>query len=81
MIPELTGAEDLAAAVAAGGELGVVAGAAVDVLRLRAELLVHQRHAALVAQETRLVPVLVLVAQVLSERGDVGAISGGMTGL
>ena len=64
----LTCAEDLAAAVAARGELGVIAGAAVDVLRLGAELLVHQRHPALVAQEACLVPVLVLVAQVLRDR-------------
>lgn len=55
------GSEDLAAAVAAGGELGVIAVAAVDLVRLGAELLVHQGHAALVAQEAGLVPVLVLV--------------------
>jgi len=35
--------EDLGAAITAGGKLGVVAGAAVDLLHLAAELLVHRR--------------------------------------
>lgn len=63
-------AEDLAAAIAAGGEGGVVAGSAVDLLSLGAERLVHQRHAALAAQEAGLVPVLLLVRQVLGVDAD-----------
>ncbi len=61
----LTCPEDVSAAVAPGGELGVVAAAAVDPVRLGAELLVHQGRAALVAQEACLVPVLLLVGEVL----------------
>lgn len=61
----LTSTEDLATAIAAGGKLSVVAVAAVDVVRLRAELLVHQGHSALGAQEAGLMPVLVLVRQIL----------------
>jgi len=64
------GTEDLAAAIAAGGELGVVAVAAVDVVRLGAELLVHQGHSTLGAQEARFVPVLVLVRQILGVDAD-----------
>lgn len=63
-------AEDLSAAVAAGSELRVIAVAAVDLVYLGAELLVHQRHAALGAQEARLVPVLVLVGQILGVDSD-----------
>lgn len=61
----LTGAEDLAAAVAPGRVHRVVARAAEDLVSLRAELLVDERDAALVAQEARLVPVAILVRQVL----------------
>jgi len=38
----LTGSEDLAAAIAAGGKLGVVAIATVDLVCLRPELFVHK---------------------------------------
>ncbi len=61
----LTGLENVAAAVAPGGELGVVAVAAVDLLKLGTELLVHEGDSALGAQEAGLVPVPVLVRQVL----------------
>ena len=61
----LTRPEDLSAAIATRGELGVVAVAAVDLVRFGAELLVHQRHATLAAQEARFVPVLVFVGKVL----------------
>lgn len=69
---ELTGAENLAATVTARRELRVVAVAAVDLVGLGAELLVHQRHTALVAQEARLVPVLLLVRQILRGGAIVG---------
>lgn len=61
----LTSFEDLAAPITSGGELGVIAVAAEDFFQLGAKLLVHKRHTTLVAQETRLVPVLILVRQVL----------------
>jgi hypothetical protein len=61
----LTCSENLAASIAAGRELGIVAVAAVDFVRLGAELLVHQGHSALAAQEARLMPVLVFVGKVL----------------
>lgn len=61
MNAELTSTEDLAAAIAPACELSVVAVAAVDLVELGAELLVHQRHAALGAEEASLVPVLVFV--------------------
>ena len=61
--------EDVAAAVAPGGELGVVAGPAVDAVGLGAELLVHQGGAALGAHEACLVPVLLLVGQILQPKG------------
>jgi hypothetical protein len=38
----LTGSEDLAAAIAAGGKLGIVAIATVDLVCLRPELFVHE---------------------------------------
>ena len=60
-----TSTEDLAASIATAGELGVVAVAAVDLVHLATELLVHQGHSAPVAEEARLVPVLILVRQVL----------------
>jgi len=62
--------EDLATAVATRGELLVVAVAAEDLVQLGTELLVDQRDATLVAQETRLVPVLVLVRQILGVDAD-----------
>ena len=58
---EPTCPEDVAAAVAPGGELCVVAGPAVDAVGLGAELLVHEGGAALGAHEACLVPVLLLV--------------------
>lgn len=63
-------AEHLATAIAAAGELGVIAVAAVDLVELGAELLVYQRHAALGAEEAGLVPVLVFVRQVLRVDAD-----------
>lgn len=57
--------EYLAAAITAASELRIVAVAAVDLVKLGAELLVHQRDAALGAEETGLVPMLVFVRQVL----------------
>jgi len=64
----LTSTEDLAAAITTRGELGIVAVAAVDMISLRAELLVHKGHAALGAQEASFMPVLVLVRQILSRK-------------
>lgn len=61
----LTSFEDLATTIATGGELLIVTVAAEYLVELGAELLVYQRHSALVAQEARLVPMLVLVRQVL----------------
>jgi hypothetical protein len=63
----LTGSKDLATAIAAGGELGVIAVATVDLVGLGPELLVHQGHATLVTQEAGLVPMLVFVGQVLKQ--------------
>lgn len=60
-----TCSENFAASITAGGKLGVVAGTAVNFVHFTAELLVHQRHLALLTQETLLMPVLVLVRQVL----------------
>lgn len=60
-----TGTEDLAASIATAGELGVVAVPAVDLVHLATELFVHQGHSAPVAQETGLVPMLILVRQIL----------------
>lgn len=60
-----TGTEDLAASIATAGELGVVTIAAVDLVHLATELFVHQGHSAPVAQETGLVPMLILVRQIL----------------
>jgi len=62
--------EDFTTGITPGGELSIVAGAAEDLLHLAAELLVHKRHLALVAEETSLVPVLILVRQVLGVDAD-----------
>lgn len=62
-----TGAEDFAASVAPSGVHRVIAGAAKDLVRLGAKLLVYQRQAALVAQETGLVPMAILVRQILEK--------------
>jgi hypothetical protein len=48
---QLTSSENIAAAVAPGGKLGVVAGAAVDPVRLAAKLLVHKARATLTEDE------------------------------
>lgn len=64
----LTGSEDLATAIAAGGKLGIVAIATVDLVCLRPELFVHKWHAALAAQETGLMPVLVFVGKILKQQ-------------
>lgn len=61
----VTCSEDLSAPVAFCGKLRVVTGSAVDLLHLAAELLVYKRHLALLAQETLLVPMLVLIRQIL----------------
>lgn len=53
--------ENIPAAVAASCKLGVVAGAAVDPVRLASELLVHKGRATFGAQETGLVPMLLFV--------------------
>lgn len=66
-----TGTEDLAASIATAGELGVVAIPAVDLVHLATELFVHQGHSAPVAQETGLVPMLILVRQILQTRHSV----------
>jgi hypothetical protein len=63
----LTGSEDFSAAIAARSELRVIAVAAVDLIGLGAELLVHQGDTALVAQEAGFMPVLVFVGQVLKQ--------------
>jgi len=60
-----TSSENIAASVASCCKLGVVAGTAVNSVCLASELLVHQAGPALVAQEARLVPVLLLVGQIL----------------
>ena len=57
--------EDVLAGVTAGRELGVIAGAAVDAVRLGSELFVHQAASTLVAEETGLVPVLLFIGQIL----------------
>ena len=59
------GLEDVPAAVAAGGELSIVARPAVNTVSLGAELFVHQAAPTLVTQETGLVPVLLLVGKIL----------------
>lgn len=60
-----SGPEDFSASVATSSVHGVVARPAKDLLSLGAELLVDQRHPALVAKEACLVPVTILVRQVL----------------
>ena len=60
-----TGAEDFATSVAASCVHRVVARAAENLVGLRAELLVDQRQAALVAQEAGFVPMAILVRQIL----------------
>lgn len=61
----LTSTEDVTTAIAAACELSIIAVAAIDLVELGAELLVHQRDAALRAQEASFVPVLVFVRQIL----------------
>jgi hypothetical protein len=72
----LTSTENFAAAVASRCELRVVAVAAVDLVGLRSELLVDERHAAHIAQEASFVPVLVFVAQILWEKEETPLESG-----
>jgi len=62
--------ENVSASVASGGELGVVAGAAVNTVGLRAELFVHQRHSAFRANEASLVPMFLFVAQIFGVDSD-----------
>jgi len=60
-----TGSEDIRASVTSGCKLSVVASSAVDPLGFGSELLVHQRGPALCANETVLMPMLLLVRQIL----------------
>jgi len=62
--------EDISTSVAASGELRIITRTTVNPVCLAAELLVHQAAPALVAQEARLVPVLLLVGQVLGVDAD-----------
>lgn len=62
--------EDFSAAIAATSELGIVAVAAVDLVYLATELFIYQGHPAFVAEETRFMPVLVLVRQILGVNTD-----------
>lgn len=64
--------EHVAAAIAAGGEVVVVAVGAVELLILGGERLVHQGLLAVHALEAFLVPVLVLVGQILGVSSDGG---------
>lgn len=61
----VTCTEDLAASITTAGELGVVAVAAINLVNLATELFVHQGHSASVAEETGLMPMLILVRQIL----------------
>lgn len=61
VVSALTCTEHLAAAVATGRKLRIVAVATVDLIGLRSELLVDQVQIAFEAEETGLVPVLVFV--------------------
>lgn len=65
-----SGAEDFATSVAASCVHRVVARAAENLVGLRAELLVDQRQAALVAQEAGFVPMAILVRQILRVDAD-----------
>lgn len=56
-----TCSKHISTAVASSGELGVVAGAAVDPVRLASKLLVHKGRTALGAQEASLMPMLLFV--------------------
>ena len=67
----LTCPEDISASVTPGGELGVVARPAVDAVGLGAELFVHQGGATLGANETSLMPVLLLVRKILKSKSKV----------
>ena len=59
------GLEDVPAAVAAGGELSIVARPAVNTVSLGAELFVYQAAPTFVTEEAGLVPVLLLVGKIL----------------
>lgn len=61
----LTSTEHFTASVTSGRKLGVVAVAAVNLIRFRAELFVDERDATHIAQEACFMPVFVFVAQVL----------------
>lgn len=63
-------AEDVSASVTPSSELSVIAISAIDFLHFRSELLVHQRDATFVAQETSFVPVFVLVRQIFRVDSD-----------
>ena len=61
----LTRPENIATSFTFGRKLDVVAVAAVQFVRFRAEIFVHQGNRTLSAQKARFVPVFVLVCQVL----------------
>lgn len=61
----ITGPEDFTTSVTPSCVHRVVARSAENLISLGAKLLVDQRQAALVAQETGLVPVAILVRQIL----------------
>ena len=63
----LTRPEDIPASIAPGGELGVVAGSAVDAVGLGPELFVDEGGAAFGAHEAGLVPVFLLVRKILEK--------------
>lgn len=65
---QLTGTKDFTAAIAARRKLWIVAIATVDLVVLRAELLVNERDATALTEEADFVPVLVFVAQILDGR-------------
>lgn len=65
-----TSTEHLSTSVAAARKLGIIAVATVDLVQFRSELLIHQRDAALRAEEARLMPMLVLVRQILGVDAD-----------
>jgi len=57
--------EDISTTITSGGKLGIIAGATVDSVSLASKLFVYQAASAFVAQETRLMPMLLFVRQIL----------------
>ncbi len=64
-VGELTRPEDVAASIASGCELGIIARSAIDPVCLGSKLLVDERSPALGADEAGLMPMLLLIRQVL----------------